>query len=120
MEFKKFNYKRNKNCYFEVGNYVYNHQSMYIRMMNNKGEEIYRCTTNISGWLYYPETATIKNYSENKGMTKFLEKLGIIDQIYSKRKCNPMAIESETIDYCQINVEALKKYSKVFDYEYGI
>lgn len=65
-----------------------------------------------------PDTATIKNYSENSGMTKFLQKLGIIEEIYTSQKCHPGATDSETIDYCQINVEKLREYSKKFNYEW--
>ena len=71
-------------------------------------------------YLYEPDTATIKNYSENAGMTKFLEKLGIIEEIYSKRKCNPYAADNETIDYCLINIEKLKEYTNEFNYEWNI
>lgn len=116
----KFNYKKYKNCYFEVGNYLYNPQSMFINMIDENGEDITTVTVNMSDYLYYPDTATIKNYSENSGITQFLEKLGIIEEIYSRKKCNPYAIETETIDYCQINIEKLKEYSEEFNYEWKI
>ena len=67
-----------------------------------------------------PDTATIKNYSENSGMTKFLQKLGVIEEVYSRRKSHPLALDSETIDFCQIDIEKLKEYSKEFNYEWKI
>ena len=36
MKYKTFKYKKYKNCYFEVGNYAYNRQSMYIQIKNVK------------------------------------------------------------------------------------
>lgn len=35
MKYKTFKYKKYKNCYFEVGNYAYNRQSMYIQIKND-------------------------------------------------------------------------------------
>lgn len=120
MKCKKFNYKNYKNCYFEVGNYFYNSQSMFINIKNENEGDIAIATVNMTDYMYLPDTATVKNYSENSGMTKFLQKLGIVEQIYTRRKCNPFAVESETIDFCQINVEKLKEYSKEFNYEWKI
>ena len=118
MEYKTFNYKNYKNCSFEVSNYATNPQSMAISIVNNRGEEKARVTVNMPDYFYSPDTATIKNYSENSGMTKFLNKLDIIETIYSKKKANPMASASETIDFCEINVEKLKEYSSKFNYEF--
>lgn len=120
MKYKTFKYKKYKNCYFEVGNYAYNRQSMYIQIKNDVEGDIATATVNMSNYMYYPETATIKNYGENTGMTKFLQKLGIIEEIYTRKKCNPFATESETIDYCEINIDKLKIYSKQFEYEWKI
>lgn len=120
MECKKFNYKKYGKCYFEVGNYLYNSQSMFINIESEEGESIATCTVNMLDYMYMPGTATIKNYSENKGMTKFLQKLGVIEEIYTQRKCNAYAEDSETIDYCQINIEKLKEYSKSFNYEWRL
>lgn len=120
MECKKFNYKNYENCYFEVGNYVYNSQSMFIQIKNNDEGDITTVTVNMPEYLYLPDTATIKNYSYNCGITKFLKKLGIIEEIYTKAKCHPLAAENETIDFCQINVEKLKEYSKEFNYEWKV
>ena len=118
MKNKTFNYKNNKNCSFEVSNYQYNPQSMAIIIVNSKGEEKAIVTVNMSEYFYLPDTATIKNYSNNSGMTKFLNKLGIIETIYTSRKAHPMATVGETIDFCEINVEKLKEYSSKFNYEF--
>lgn len=120
MKCKTFNYKKYKNCSFEVGNYINNSACMSIQILDNKKELKYTCTVNMPDYMYYPETATIKNYSNNTGMTKFLQKLGVIEEIYSSRKANPYAEKSETIDYCLINVEVLKEYSSSFNYEWKI
>lgn len=120
MEYKKFNYKGHKNCYFEVGNYLNNPQSMAIQIKCDEDEISYTATVNMRDYFYEPGTATIKNYSENSGMTKFLEKLGIIEEVYSSRKAHQYASEKETIDYCQIDEEKLKEYSKTFNYEWKI
>ena len=118
MNYKTFNYKRNKNCSFEVSNYYCNLPSMAILIVNSKGEEKARVTVNMPDYFYSPNTATIKNYLENSGMTKFLNKLGIIETIYTSRKAHPLASASETIDYCEINIEKLKEYSSKFNYEF--
>ena len=91
---------------------------MYIEISNKDEGEITVATVNMADYFYSPETATIKNYSENGGMTKFLKKLGIVEEIYTSRKANAFAGKNETIDFCQINIEELKKYSKNFDYKY--
>ena len=120
MECKKFKYKNYENCTFEVGNYVYNKQVMSIQIVNKEDGPITTCTVNMPDYMYYPDTTTIKNYAENKGMTDFLTDLNIIECVFSKRKCNTYAAEDETIDYCEINVDELKKYSSIFNYEYEI
>lgn len=120
MSYKKFNYKEYKNCYFEVGNYLYNSQSMSISIKSIEEGDITTATVNMPGYLYLPETATIKNYSENSGMTKFLKKLGVIEEVYTRKKCNQYAGDNETIDFCQINIDKLRQYSKVFNYEWNI
>lgn len=120
MEYRKFNYKNYKNCYFEVGNYVYNPQSMYIQIRNSEEGDITTVTVNMPDYFYLPETITVKNYSYNCGITKFLKELGIIEEIYTSVKCHPLAAENETIDYCKVNIEKLKEYSKVFNYEWKV
>lgn len=120
MKYKTFKYKKYGECYFNVGSYMNNKQSMAISIIGKDDENIAVATVNINGWLYEPNTATIKNYSENAGMTKFLEKLGVIEEVYSKVQRNPYASKSETIDYCLIDIDKLKEYTNKFDYEWGI
>lgn len=99
---------------------MYNKQSMAISIISKDGENIAVATVNRNDWLYEPNTATIKNYSENAGMTKFLEKLGVIEEVYSKVQSNPYAPKSETIDYCLIDINKLKEYTNKFDYKWDI
>lgn len=120
MKNKTFKYKNYGDCYFNVGNYVSNKQSMTINIVSIEGEAVTTATVNMKDYLYEPNTATIKNYSENAGITKFLSKLGIIEEVYSTRRCHPYASNSETIDYCLINIDKLKEYSKQFNYEWNI
>lgn len=120
MNYKTFKYKKYGDCYFNVGNYMHNKQSMAISIISTKGESITVVTVNMNDYLYEPDTATIKNYSENAGITKFLEKLGIIEEVYSRAKCNPYATKNETIDYCLMNVSKLKEYTKEFSYKWGV
>jgi hypothetical protein len=93
---------------------------MFIQIKNEEYGLLYDATVNMPDYMYFPDTATIKNYSDNSGMTKWLQKLGIIEEIYTRKKCNPMASKEETIDYCQINIKKLKEYSKEFNYEWKI
>ena len=118
MNYKTFKYKNYEDCYFSVGSYYYNKYSMAISILNTEGESITTVTVNMKDYFYSPYTATIKNYSENSGITNFLKKLGIIEEIYSQRQCNPYASDSETIDFCLINVDKLKEYSKEFNYDF--
>ncbi len=120
MKYKTFNYKNYGSCYFNVGNYLYNKQAMAISIVNSKGENIIIATVNMADYLYAPNTATIKNYSEGTGMTEFLKRLGIVEEIYSRKPCNSIAIKNETIDYCLINVDKLKDYSNHYEYEWTI
>lgn len=118
MKCKTFKYKNYGDCFFNVGSYYYNKNSMAINMVNTEGENITTVTANMNDYFYEPNTATIKNYSENAGITKFLENLGIIEAIYSRKLCNPQANENETIDYCLINIEKLKIYTNSFNYKW--
>lgn len=120
MKCKTFKYKNYGDCYFNVSNYLHNKQSMAISMESTDGEPITTVTVNMADYLYEPDTATIKNYSENSGLTKFLEKLGVIEEIYTRAKCNPRASEGETIDYCLMNIEKLKEYTNTFNYEWSL
>ncbi len=118
MKYKTFKYKNYGDCYFNVSNYLYNKQAMAISIKSIDGEDIAVATVNMNDYMYEPDTATIKNYSENSGITKFLKKLGVIEEVYSSAKCNPYATKNETIDYCLMNIEKLKEYAKEFNYEW--
>ncbi len=120
MNFKTFKYKNYGECYFNVGTYLYNKQSMAISIKSIDGEDITVATVNMNDYMYEPDTATIKNYSENSGITEFLENLGVIEDIYSRARCNPYAAKNQTIDYCLMNMKKLKEYTKEFDYEWKI
>lgn len=118
MKYKSFNYKNYKKCYFEVFNDTSNSESMCINIIDKNDKVLFNVTVYMPNYIYTPNTATIKNYSENGGMTNFLVKLGVIEFIYCSRRCYPF--NDETIDFCQINIDKLKKYSKVFNYEWKI
>lgn len=120
MNCKTFKYKKYGECYFNVGNYLHNKQSMAISIISNCGERITVATVNMNDYFYEPDTATIKNYSENAGMTRFLENLGIIEEVYSKELCHPNALKTETIDYCRINIDKLKEFTNQFNYKWYI
>lgn len=118
MEHKKFKYKKYNNCSFVVSSYLQNKYSMAIQIISEDEGPICTCTVHMSDYMYYPGSATIKNYSENSGMTKFLQNLGIIEEIYSKSKCNIFAGNDETIDFCDINMDKLKEYSSEYEYSF--
>lgn len=120
MNYKTFKYKNYGDCYFNVTNYMNNKQSMAISIISKEGESIAVATVNMQDYFYSPNTATIKNYSENAGMTKFLENLGVIEEVYSEVQCNPNALKTETIDYCSINIDKLKEYTNKFNYKWII
>lgn len=56
----------------------------------------------------------------NRYKEEFLEKLGVIEEVYTSAKCNPYASENETIDYCLMNIEKLKEYTNTFNYEWSL
>lgn len=118
MKCKCFKYKDYGDCYFDVTNYLHNKNSMAISMKSIDGEPITTVTVNMENLSYGRDTATIKNYSENAGLTKFLKELGIIAGVYMSAKCNPYAPNTETIDYCLINIEKLKEYTDNFNYKW--
>lgn len=118
MNYKTFNYKNYKECWFEVGNYATLNKPMYIQICNKIDGDIITATVNMPGYFYLPNTTTIKNYSENSGITRFLKKLGVVNEVYSSSKINLFATNNETVDLCEINIENLKKYSKEFNYKY--
>lgn len=118
MKFKTFKYKNHNNCSFIVSSYVCDNMAIAIQIIDENGEVVCTPTVYKEGYMYEPGFTTIKNYSENAGMTKFLIKLGIVEQVYTKIPCNMYAGKDETIDYCEINMKKLKEYSSKFEYEY--
>lgn len=120
MEYKTFTYKKHKHCSFHVENYLENPDAMAIIILDENGNRIYDCTVMKRDYLYEENTATIKNYMENAGMTKFLLKLGVIEQVITKSNFSIYATsKKESIDYCDINVKILKKYSSKFNYKWN-
>ena len=73
---------------------------------------------NMKEYMYFSETTTIKNNSENNGMTDFLLKLDVIKEDNSKVLAHQFAQRDETIDLCLIYIEKLKEYSKEYSYEW--
>lgn len=60
MEYKKFDYKNYKNCYCEVGNYLYKSQSMFIQINNEDEGNIVTATVNMPDYIY----ARYSNYKK--------------------------------------------------------
>lgn len=119
MKYKTFNYKNHNNCYFNVGSYNINKQAMLITIVN-KDEKNIIVTVNMDNYLYEPNIATIKNYDANKGMTEFLQQLGIIKDVLVKRLIPPNYSTDETVDYCIIDMNKLKEYTNQFNYKWEI
>lgn len=121
---KTFTYKKYKKCYFIVSTYLQPKNPIAIMIYNDKEGPISDCTTYIRG-LSYKSLAVIKNYSENSKMTDFLQQLGIIKEIKCRFACNsfPETLSSlqtdnpQTMDVCEINIDKLKEYSMLWDYD---
>ena len=115
---KRFNYKQYKDCYFIVSTYAANKNALAISIENEKEGPITTCTVYLTDGLYTENTAIIKNYSENSGMTKFLQELGIVIEIFDRRPCNALVANTlnssnpQTCDTCFIDKEKLKEYTK--------
>ena len=113
--FKIWNYE---DCSFTVSHYLADKKAIAIIIEDNITSEIVaKCTTYLEDTKYQKGIATIKNYSENKGMTDFLKKLGIVTEIFKSQKVNELAEDTETIDFCKINLKKLKEYATVWHYE---
>ena len=119
---KKFTYKNYRNCFFIVSSYAADEDAMAISIENNSEGPICTSTIYDRDGIYCSGITTIKNYSENSFMTKFLEELGIIESIIDRRPCNPHVYNTlntedpQTIDTCVINLEKLKEYTKEWNY----
>lgn len=120
MKYKTFKYKNYDNCSFYVMNYSRNPDAMFIGILDEHGNRICECTTNKADYFYEENTAVIKNYMETYGMTSFLMKKGIVKEIITRSNFKIFATSNkESIDYCDIDIEKLKKYSSTFNYEWN-
>lgn len=70
---KTFTYKDYENCYFRVGSYAADNKAMAISIENLEDGPIATCTVYDIYSAYSEHITTIKNYSENSHMTKFLK-----------------------------------------------
>lgn len=85
----KFDYTSNwgktyKDCNFVVGEYSNNFNN-YLGIVNDIEGEIITCSVNCNR-VNSKDEIGIKNYSENEGMVKFLQDIGIIED-------EPIAVE---------------------------
>lgn len=119
---KKFKYKNYENCYFIVGSYLADKKAMAISIQNDDEGPISTCTIYDNFGIYSENITTIKNYSENSHMTKFLQKLGVVIDILDRRACNDFVKDTlqgknpQTIDTCIIDYNKLKEYTKIWNY----
>ncbi len=119
---KTFTYKDYENCYFRVGSYAADNKAMAISIENLEDGPIATCTVYDIYSAYSEHITTIKNYSENSHMTKFLKKIKVVDEVLFSRPCNSFVADTlytnnpQTIDTCLINTDILKEYSKVWKY----
>ena len=119
---KTFTYKNYENCYFTVGSYAVDKDAMAISIENLEDGPIACCTVYDSLGCYSENMTTIKNYSENSHMTKFLQNLDIVSSVLYSRPCNSFVADTlhtnnpQTIDICLINTDILKEYTKVWNY----
>ena len=117
---KTFTYKDYENCYFRVGSYAADNKAMAISIENLEDGPIATCTVYDIYSAYSEHITTIKNYSENSHMTKFLKKIKVVDEVLFSRPCNSFVADTlytnnpQTIDTCLINTDILKEYSKVW------
>lgn len=122
---KTFKYKKYKKCFFIVSSYVADEDAMYIGIENETEGSIADCTVYYKDGIYIPGFITVKNYSENSNLTNFLKELKIITEICTRFPCNnfPETLATlnganpQSIDYCQIDIEKLKEYSKEWHYQ---
>lgn len=113
--FKIWNYE---DCSFTVSHYLADKKAIAIIIEDNITSEIVvKCTTYLENTKYEIGMATIKNYSENKGLTEILKGLGVVTEVFKSQKVNELAEDSETIDFCKINLKKLKEYAIVWHYE---
>lgn len=107
-----------KNCSFIVSSYLSEPIAIIFAIKDNETSEIVaKCTIYDLSTNYKKGMATIKNYSENRGMTNILKELGIVTNIIESNKVNELAEDTETIDVCNIDLEKLREYASDWNYE---
>ena len=112
-----FEFKKNSKCQFFVSHYISDDKAIAIIIKDSTTDElICKCTTYDEFSEYEIGIATIKNYSENTGMTNFLRNLKIVEEVRDSYKINDMAEDTETVDICKINLERLKAYANEWHY----
>ena len=118
---KTFNYKKYKNCYFNVYSYMADDNAMAIVMTNGNTLNMV-CTVYNKDSFYTDGVTSIKNHSKNSHLTDFLQKLGIVVEIINRVPCNNLVVGTlnsknpQTIDDCLIDMDLLKQYCKEWDY----
>ena len=118
-----FNYKDYNDCYFTVASYQADPNAIAFSIENSEDGPITTCTVFDREGCYTNGLATIKNYSENSGMTKFLKKLGVVTNIFFRKPCNSLVVDTldtknpQSIDTVLIDTDKLKKYSKEWYYD---
>lgn len=124
---KTFEFEEYSKCNFFVSHYCFDEKAIAISIEDSTTSElICKCTTYDIHRDYEVGIATIKNYTENVGMTEFLKKLGIVEEVIKSYILNEdvedfgdIPIKKETLDVCKINLEVLKSYSKEWKYAEG-
>lgn len=112
-----FEFKQYSKCQFFVSHYIADDKAIAIIIKDSATDEpICKCTTYDEFLEYEIGIATIKNYSENAGMTEFLRNLKIVEEVRENYKANDLAEDSETIDVCKLNLKILKSYADEWHY----
>jgi len=109
-KYKTFKYQNYKNCFFSVGRYQIGN-NLAFQIESEKQGYIADCTVNIANWNYPKDSfVTIKSYSENEGMLKFLKNLGVVTEAYCKVPTGYVCA-----DACIIDLDKLKEYTAVWN-----
>lgn len=121
---KTFRFKKYPKCNFWVSHYYFDDDAIAIVIVDSvTNDVICKCTTYDIHFNYNLGIATIKNYTENVGMTDFLKDLGVVEEVIKSYILNEgiedfggISIEKETIDVCKINIKLLKSYATEWRY----
>lgn len=114
---KIFQYEEYKDCHFIVSHYLTDKNAIAIIIEDDITRKTIKCTTYIPKIEYKEGIATIKNYSENQGITDFLISLGVVTEVIEKKKVNELAEDTETIDICKIDLKKLKDFATEWHFE---